>query len=449
MKTFLLLIYLLWTCTSIAQTSETQKIEAYMQGQYEINQFSGTVLVTRKGNILLHKAYGLADMEWSVPNSINTKFGLASVTKQVTAIGVLQLVERGKLSLEHTLNKFFPGFPHGDSVTIHMLLTHTSGLALDFEELYLENASISKDSAISYIKKLPFQFAPGTKVAYSNVGYFLLSAIIEQASGVTFGEYLKQNIFDVAGMEHSGLCSNEKLVQGLARSYCREEDGFVKNPYINWNLNVGLDGMYATANDLYKLDRALNGNTLLSESSKAKMFTQYNKALADDGFIDSYGVFINPYFNHGHYMLTHSGGYFGVMTTMDRYPADDVFITVLSNNQAESHWIGYGLAAIVFGKDVQVPYRRTVASIDTKLLRKYTGKYGKLDILERDGKLYMNNFETELLPESNLKFYIANNQDRGLEFLPGKKNSISLITTKGGVRDTLSRSIPLPGKKPR
>lgn len=441
MKIIIIILSIFLSNTIIAQKNTSQKLATYMEGQKNINNFSGTVLVMRHDSILLQKAYGWSDYEFEVDNTVNTKFTLASITKHVTAIAVLQLIERGRLSLTDKLNKFIPDFPNGNAISIHMMLTHTSGLALDYEELYLESTSMTKDSALNYIKKLPLQFTPGKKLAYSNVGYFLLSEIVEKVSGVSFANYLQKNIFDVAGMKQSGLNSNEAIIKNLARTYFKGENGLIKNPYINWNMNIGLDGMYATAEDLYKLNKALYSNLLLSTDSKKKMFTQYNKSFSNDGFLNSYGygIFINPYYNHGHYMLTHNGGYFGVMTTMDSYPDDKLFITVLSNNESESHWISYGLAGIIFGKDVEVPYKRTKSKIDPKLLSTYVGKYGEIEIIEKEGKLYIKNPETELIPETKNKFYSAENQDRGYEFISGKTKSPTLVVTKGGVKDTLIR----------
>jgi CubicO group peptidase (beta-lactamase class C family) len=442
MRTILVIVLLFLASPVIAQNNIIKKLDAYMQGQHDVNLFSGTVMVTRDNSVLMLKAYGLADQEWNVKNTIDTKYGLASITKQVTAISVLQLADAGKLSVEDKLVKYFPDFPNGDNITIHMLLTHTSGLALDFEELYLESTSLSKDSAIAYIKKLPLQFTPGTKLAYSNVGYFMLSQIVQKASGITFGDYLQKYIFDPAGMKNSGLCSNEKIIHKLARSYFKVDGKLVKNPYINWNLNVGLDGIYATVEDLYTLNKALSTTILLSNNSKAKMFTQYNKAFPDGNFLDSYGygVFINPYFNHGHDMLTHSGGYFGVRTTFDIYPKDNVFITVLSNNESESHWIGYGLAGIIFGKEVEMPYVHIKAIIDPMLLIGYTGKYGNMEIIAENGKLYLNSKDVQLIPESPTKFFRADNPDRKFEFMLRKNSKAEgVIITKGGVKERIMR----------
>ena len=438
----LLLLCLLLAHSSLGQNLKAQKIEAYMQAQRDVNDFSGAVLVYSSDTIVFKKAYGFADYEWNVPNTIDTKFGLASITKYITAIAILQLVEKGQLSLDDKLATFFPHFPKGDSVSVHMLLTHTSGLALDFENLYLDYTGITKDSAIASIAKMPYRFTPGTNSEYSNIGYFLLSEIIEKASGMSYSNYLQKYIFDVANMSNSGISNNDSIISKMARVYYRTPEGLVKNPYINWSLNIGHDGMYSTIEDLYMLDRALYGNTLLSETSKAKMTTQYNKKYPDNGFFETYGygIFINPYYNHGQYLLTHSGGFYGVMTSLDRFTEDNVFITVLSNNQSESHIISYGLSGIMFDLPVEVPYKHTEVEIDLRLLDKYAGQYGKIKIIKIKDRLYLENTETELKPESSSKFFRADNHDRTVEFVTNKKGEAhALILTKGGVREIIQK----------
>lgn len=436
----LTLTTILFPILIFGQNHLPDKLEKYMQAQVNINGFGGTVLVMKNDTVLLKRAYGLADYEWNIPNTIDTKFGLASITKHFTAIAILQLVEKGKLSLDDKLNKFFPDYPKGDSVTIHMLLTHTSGLALDFEDLYLDHTAISKDSALTIIKKKQYLFPPGTNCGYSNTGYFILSEIIEKASGEKYAEYLQKNIFEIAGMKNTGVNNNDSIIEKKAKTYCRTDKGFANNPYINWNLNTGHDGIYSTVEDLYKLDRALYGELLLSENSKLKMTTQYNKKYPDNGFFETYGygIFINPNYNHKHYLLTHSGGFFGVMTSFDRFTKDNIFIAILSNNQSESHMISYGLSGIVFNIPVELPYNHYKIKIDNTVLDKYIGKYGTSEIIKSKDKLYLNNLETELLPESKTKFFRADNNDRTFEFVADKKGIVtSLILTKGGVREII------------
>jgi len=404
-----------------------------MQAQVEINNFSGTVLVSKNGRILLKKAYGLADYEWNIKNTIDTKFQLASVTKQFTATAILLLIERGKLSLDDKLSTFLPDYPKADSVTIHMLLSHTSGLAMGFKEIAL--SSMDKDAAYAEIKKIPYEFSPGTKSGYSNIGYYLLAKIIEKVSGEKYAVFLRKNIFEKAGMKNTGVSNNESIVEKKAKAYYRTESRLIHNPYINWEINVGHDGVYSTVEDLALWDKALYGTEILSAQMKKLMFTPYG----DENW--GYGFIINPFYNHGHQLIAHDGGFFGTMTSFNRFTDDKLFVTVLSNNESFSYIISYGLSAIALGKEVELPYKHHRVEIDPNLYDQYIGKYDKIDILKIDGKLYFNNADMELIPESKTKFFRADNNDRTIEFIQdntGLYNSI--ILTKGGVKEVVRRS---------
>ncbi len=427
------LTIMLFPILIFGQKNVSTNLAKYMQAQVDINHFSGTVLVTKNGEVLLKKSYGLADYEWNIKNTIDTKFQLASVTKQFTATAILLLVEKGKLSLDDHLSKFFPDYPKSDSVTIHMLLSHSSGLAMGFKELAL--STISVDSAYSEIKRIPYDFSPGTKSAYSNIGYYLLGKIIEKVSGEPYAVFLQKNIFEKAGMKNTGVSNNDSIISKKAQIYCRTEKGFVHNPYINWGFNIGHDGVYSTVEDLALWDKALYGTTILSEEMKKRMFTSHN----DENW--GYGFIINPFYNHGHQLIAHDGGFFGTMSSFNRFTDDKLFVTVLSNNQSESYIIAYGLSGIAFQKEFELPYKHSQTEIDPTLYDNYVGKYGEIEILKIDGKLYCNSIEMELLPESKTKFFRADNNDRTFEFIPDEFGVYSsMIRTKGGIKEVIKRT---------
>lgn len=432
-KSAQIILLLLFPVVIFGQKNIVSNLANYMQAQVEVNNFSGTVLVLKNGSILLKKAYGLADYEWNIKNTVDTKFQLASVTKQFTATAILQLVEKGKLLLNDKLSKFFPDYPKSDSVTIHMLLSHSSGLAMGFKEL--ATSTISVDSAYAEIKKMPYVFSPGTKTAYSNIGYYLLAKIIEKVSGEKYAVFLKKNIFEKAGMKNTGVSNNDSIISKKAKAYCRTEKGYIHNPYINWEVNRGHDGVYSTVEDLALWDTALYGTTILSTEMKKLMFTSHNSENWGYGFI------INPFYNHGHQLIAHDGGFFGTMTSLNRFTDDKILVTVLSNNESFSYIIGYGLSAIALQKDVELPYQHHQTKIDTALYDKYADKYGAIEILKIDGKLYYNTVEMELLPESKTKFFRADNTDRTVEFIQDKSGICnSIIFTKGGVREIFKKN---------
>lgn len=436
------LILLIFLCPVLVfgQQSTAAKLANYMQAQSTINQFSGTVFVSKDGIPLLKKAYGMADYEWNISNTVDSKFQLASVTKQFTATAILQLVNRGQLSLDDKLGKFFPDYPKSDSVSIHMLLSHSSGMAMGFKEIVL--STISSDSAYATIKQIPYAFSPGTNTAYSNIGYYLLARIIEKVSGDSYAAFLKKNIFEKVGMKHTGVSSNDAIVSKKAKVYRRAPDGFIHNPYINWNINLGHDGVYSTVEDLALWDKALYGTTILSTEMKKKMFTPHN---AENW---GYGFIINPFYNHGHQLIAHDGGFFGTMSSFNRFTDDKLFITVLSNNESQSHIIAYGLSAIAFGKEVELPYRHHRVRSDTALYKNYVGQYDAIQILEVDGKLYYNDMERELIPESGTKFFRSDDNDRTVEFVRDRTGVYNtIILTKGGVKEIFKRNRPQDNKK--
>ncbi|WP_062052890.1 serine hydrolase [Aquimarina longa] len=422
-------LILLLCVSGLSFSQNKTKLEKYMNAQASINGFSGTVLVTKGDSILLKKAYGFADYEWKIPTTLDTKFSLASVSKQFTAVAILQLVEKGKLSLEDKLIQYFPKFPKANAITIKMMLTHTAGFQMDFDELYLAKTSLQKDTVLEHIAEKSFLFEPGTNVSYSNIGYYLLSQIIEKVSEQPYATYLKQNIFKRAKMYNTGVSTNDSIVSKLAKTYYLKENVLVKNPYINWNYNIGHDGVYTTIDDLFLWNKALfETNKLLNKNAKKKMLTSYNKH--NFGF----GLLINPFYNHNHELVAHDGSFFGVMTSFNKFIKDDIFITVLSNNQSPSYLIAYALSAIIFNKPVEIPYKHVQVKINPEIYNDYIGTYENVTILKKNNKLYYAKYNDVLLPESETKFFLSKNNNRTVEFIKNKKGKVTaIIVAKAGV----------------
>lgn len=410
-------------------------LEKYMDEQARINGFSGTVLVAKNDSILLRKSYGLANVEWNAPNNIDTKFSLASVSKQFTAVAIMQLAEKNKLALTDPLSKYYPDFPKGDSITIKMLLTHNTGITDDVGELFTSNTTVNTDSIMKFIGSKPLNFHPGTSTAYSNTGYFMLTTIIESVSGQSFETYMRDHIFNTSGMMNSGISSNDSIVLNSAEPYRYVGDKRVKNPKTNWNYSIGLDGVYSNVDDLLLWNKHFfDETTLLSQESKDQMFTSHN----DQNF--GYGLVINPFYNQGHNFIGHDGGFYGTQTSLHKYPDDDIFIVVLSNNESPSYLLSYGLAAILFGKDVELPYVHKKAAIDPKVFSKYVGFYEGVKIHTMDNKLYYSDYNIELIPESETKFYRSDNDNRTIEFMQNDQGEIThIVMTKVGVKETRKR----------
>ena len=310
-----------------------------IQRVVDFEGFWGAILVAR-GDAILHAAgYGMADVERNIPNTPEKKFRIASITKQITAVAILQLVERGELTLDDPLSMYLEGFPNGEKILLKYMLNHSSGIPtmINSEELLenirvYENGKSLQSAEIEYISTLPLRFEPGTSFLYSNSAYFLLGVIIEKVSGMPYDEYLRENIFKPLGMNNTGYDFNE-YDSGWARPYyCQSyviDDEFIREAdWVDRKLPGGAGGLYSTVYDLYLWDRALYGTNILSKESVKIMETPTSQ-LYEAG----YGVFVGTEFIAGQYrrLVYHDGDTKGTSTRISRYVEDDIFVVVLSN----------------------------------------------------------------------------------------------------------------------
>lgn len=406
--------------------------DKYIQAHVAINDFSGTVLIMKNDRAILKKSYGLADREWNINNTVDTKYRIGSITKQFTAASTLLLEEKGKLSVNDKLSKYFPDFPKGDSITLHMLLCHRSGIGDYSEDNRFDTLSKfkrSKEFMISYFKNLPFDFSPNTSYRYCNTNYYLLGCIIEKVSGLSFHDFVVQNILSPLDMKNTSVEIAEEIVQKRAKGYERTRNGFINERSYALELLYSAGGMYSTVEDLYKWDVAMKKGLLLSDASMKKMFTPHT--LTDTHY--GYGAVIDTFQNH--YRIWHSGGGFAFNSNISRFPSDNLCVIVLSNDQAASESISNALSAILFDVDVQSPYVHKEEILKPKDLEKFTGKWvgetngvkSEMVIFIKDGKLYRKApkaNDLELIPESATKFFYSDGSDRQMEFVLTKKGTI-------------------------
>lgn len=243
--------------------------------------YSGSVLVARNGKVVLQKGYGLADRERGIRNTSATLFNVASVAKVFTAAAILQLEEKGKLSTGDYISKHLGAFPKEKSeATIHHLLTHTSGLVVKGASLDYR----SREAFIQSVKDTPMASKPGEKYQYLNAGYSLLAAIVEEASGLTFEEYLRKYIFTPAGMTSTGFVWDSRFANAPVAIGYRGDKLETLRPEPRetdvW-ANRGPEGLLTTVGDLYKWIDTLRKNKVLSTRAKTKMFTAY---IGDEGY---------------------------------------------------------------------------------------------------------------------------------------------------------------------
>ncbi len=412
-----LIVLLCFPLAVFAQKNYPALLEEYAQAEFTVKEFNGTLLVMQKGKAIYKKSFGMADREWNIPNTAETKFRIGSVTKQFAAACILLLAEQGKLSVDDQLSKYISDYPKGDSITIHMLLNHTSGIKnyTSLPEFWPKAVlPLSTDSMIVLFKNKPLDFSPGTNWNYSNSGFFLLGVIVEKVSGKKFTDYLTENIIKKVGLKNTSMDRLDSVLALRARGYDKNRQGVWQQAmYISMEAPYSAGAMVSTVEDLYQWTKALHNNRVLSASTTQKMLTPYKNNYG-------YGIGIDSLKTHKR--VAHSGGIPGFVSYLAYYPDDDVCVVVISNNSGNSSQLGMALASIMFDLPVQKPYTPKEVKIDRAILDQYVGKYiatGPIELIIKDNKLYRHRDgapDIELKPESATRFFYADDSDRFIEF---------------------------------
>ncbi len=292
--------------------------------------------VVRGNDTLLLRSYGKADVEWDVPMPLDAMFEIGSVTKQFTAVAVLQLRDQGKLGLDDPITRWLPDFDtRGRTVTLRHLLAHTSGIG-DFTEApefgsLLTNLRLPRDSAYALQQRQPRQFTPGEMQIYNNSGFWLLGLVIERASGMTYEDYVERHIFAPLGMTRSMYCNSMENVPRRAHGYFVARDRTIQRAWTvahTWPFAAG--SLCSTAGDMVTWIRALHGGRVLSPASYTEFITP---ARLNDGTPLRYsmGLQVGPdpaglmYFGHG-------GRGPGFWVETGWYPEAQMVVVVLINN---------------------------------------------------------------------------------------------------------------------
>ena len=354
------LVLVILTSAALGQ-DKVSKIDELVKSYHGLGQFNGTVLVAENGRVIYKKGFGYANMEWKVPNDVDTKFRLASITKQFTAAVILQLAEQGKIKLDGKITDYLPDYRKdtGDRVTIHHLLNHTSGIPsyTDRPDFFPE-VSRNPYAVADFVKKFAsgdLEFEPGTKYRYNNSAYYLLGAIIEKVTGKSYAEAVKEHIFVPAGMNNSGYDLSSPVIAKRASGYAKTADGYLNAPYLDMSLPYSAGSLYSTAEDLYAWDQALYGDKILSPKSKELMFKAglenygYGFGIQERELSDKTKV---P-------TIGHSGGINGFNTNIMRFVADKHLVVLLDNTSQGRFQPAMitGIANILYGKTYETAKR--------------------------------------------------------------------------------------------
>jgi CubicO group peptidase (beta-lactamase class C family) len=441
-KLFFLLLLALTSATNAFGQQQVKKIDGLLKQYYDYGEFNGSILVADKGKIIYEKGFGMANMEWAVPNQPDTKFRIGSITKQFTATLILELVEEGKIKLDGKLSDYLPYYRKdtGEKVTIHQLLNHTSGIP-DYTNRREFPAEISRNpySVVDFVKKFAsddLEFPPGSKYSYSNSGYSVLGAIIEKVTEKSYETVLSERIFKPLGMTNSGYDHHSTLIQKRASGYQKTSDGFVNAPYLDMSIPYAAGSIYSTVEDLYKWNQALYGGNILSANSKKLMFTP---GLGNYGY--GIRIFDQPIgkTDKNTKIIGHGGAISGFSSLVTQVVDWQQTVIILDNvNLGQYHQkITNSIISILNGQPIDPPKR----SIANALLKKAIETNVAAAIAEYR-KLKAENSPTNDLSETELTElgYQLLRLKRTKDAIEIFKLNVEMFPTSGSVYDTLGEA---------
>ena len=328
------------TETKIAfESSKAQKIHELISSYAEEGKFNGSVLVAEEGKVIYKSGFGYANHEWSIPNQPDTKHRLASITKQFTAMLIVQLAAENKLDLNAPISTYLPDYPKdkGDEITIHHLLTHTSGIPnyTSFRNFRkLERNFYQPKELIQLFADSTLLFTPGDRFDYSNSGYVVLGVIVEQVSGKRYEEVLKEKILAPLEMHNTGYDHNSTVLKNRASGYSKMGRRYRNSKYVDMSTPFAAGALYSTVEDLYLWDQSLYTEQLLPQNYLDLIFQKHiptDRQFYDYGYGWEIGLIDIGSTHKQVQSILHSGGINGFNTLITRMPENKSSVILLSN----------------------------------------------------------------------------------------------------------------------
>ena len=402
--------------TSIATSCSTtptqnltlnQQIDQLVQAHNQYGDLNASVLVSHQGQIIYKKAFGQANREWNIPNKTDTKFRIASITKQFTAMIVVQLAAENRLDLHTPIHTYLPNYPlpQGAQITAHHLLTHSSGIRDFSDEQPRLQRNPNRFSPVQNIQRISdsaLAFPPGDHFEYSNSGYDLLAYLAEQITGQPYEKLLQERIFSPLGMTHSGLDNHRDIIENRANGYFKMWGKYANANYINMKRVYASGSIYSTVDDLFLWDRALDSNTLLPKEYHDLIFTPF---------------IVDPDY-HGHYgygweigtkklgntdqtipVQHHDGVINGFCALITRIPDSESCIILLSNKRrAPLNSITRSVLGILYNKTYDFP-KKSVALETQKIIidQGVTVAVNQFSMLKKQSDHYLSEQEFIIL----------------------------------------------------
>lgn len=439
-----LLLVLLLGSVIPAFAADPARMDAAVKAQAAGERFMGSVLVAKDGAVVFEKSFGSANLEWDIPNGPDTKFRIASLTKQFTAAAILLLEERGKLKVEDPIASFLSSAPASwKAVTIHQLLNHTSGIP-DFsnlpEQRVRQRSPATPEQIVRTFRDLPLEFEPGEKFKYSNSGYILLALIIERVSGRSYEAFLRENIFVPLAMKDSGYDSNTTLLPQRAAGYLAGPGGLANAPYVDMHHPYGAGGLYSTTRDLLRWTIALFGGRVLSATALQKMITPGRND-------NAYGLVVGTVKDRT--LIRHGGMIEGFSSHLSYDPESKLTVIVLANVYgAAAAELSNQLSALARGEKVNLPSDRQAVEVPTATLQHYVGVYQLTPQITNTVRLTAGHLTTQvsgqpalpLFPESDRKFFLKV-VDAQVEFVADDQGRVTGLIQRQGGRTLQARRI--------
>lgn len=359
-KTLLITFITFSTLSAFTQNTNKElfkKIDAYLETSVT-NGFSGVVLVSKKGQVILSKGYGWADRKNKIPNSPSTVFNIGSVTKQFTASAILKLVEQGKIKTSDKISSYFTQTPIDKrDITIHQLLTHTSGVSNRTGGFRYDEAS--KEQFLKEFFESELHSKPGKKYQYANANYIMLTVILELVSGQTYSSFLKEHLFEPAQMKSTGYKSINFSTERLAHGYYYNRDG---EKWVDWGTtqqhlpynnehwySIGKGDIHSTIEDLYKWHNALKNNVVLTKKTRKIQETAY--VAENDKMTSYYGYgWAISHSNRDTKIVAHNGSNGLYFADFVRFIDDDVVVIYITNAflGSESEYVAREIGKMIF-----------------------------------------------------------------------------------------------------
>jgi len=431
--------------TSTEEKQINEKTDNYLKQYFKENDPGGAVLIAKNNKIIYKKGFGIADLEMNVANNPATVFRLGSITKQFTAIAILQLVEKGKLSLQDSIQKFITDFSSkGHPITVEHLLTHTSGikefLTMDHSDPFVLRREFSPKEIIDFFMDEPLEFIPGSKYSYSNSGYIILGYIIENITGEPYAKYIGENLLQPSGMKNTYYADYRAVIPFRAKGYQVWNGKYGNSEFISMSIPYSAGGLLSTVEDLFLWHNALHNNQLLKKDLLEKAFTPY-KLTNGDNAPYGFGWFLNNEIA-GKKTIEHSGRISGFNTTQIFIPEDNIFVAVLMN--IEDHALLHNsqitakdLSLLAMGKELEPKVK-----IGNEVMSSYTGEYkmknsyriATIKVEGNDLLFIENNGKLLLIPESETVFKVNGIKPEAMiEFFKENDKPIKLVISQSGI----------------